>query len=149
MKLTNDEIFKVVAMYWGCECSVPKIHSKNNKREISETDRWIQTSWLNTDTEVDIHLLLTPLAKITDEHAIKVAKINGVRTDNPLLVGKSMIHWLAEKGTNRDVNFEVYQQLILWGYAIPLWFGIDHWANGKTAIELEVAIDKTLKPITS
>lgn len=36
----------------------------------------------------------------------------------------------------------VYQYLIQQGYAVPLFFGVDHWANGKTAIELGIAIEK-------
>lgn len=37
----------------------------------------------------------------------------------------------------------VFQELIRLGYAVALHFGVDHWANGKTAIELGIAINKT------
>lgn len=29
------------------------------------------------------------------------------------------------------------------GFAVPLFFGLGHWADGKNAIELNIAIDKT------
>jgi hypothetical protein len=38
----------------------------------------------------------------------------------------------------------IWQQLIHWGYAVPLQIEPGHPANGKTAIELGIAIDKTL-----
>ena len=39
----------------------------------------------------------------------------------------------------RQIPYEAYQYLIQQGYAVPLFFGISHWANGKTAIELGIA----------
>lgn len=44
-------------------------------------------------------------------------------------------------GYERQV-FHAYQYLIQQGYAVPLFFGVNHWANGKTAIELNIAINK-------
>ncbi len=46
----------------------------------------------------------------------------------------------------------IYQYLMKQGYAVPLYFGPDHWANGKTALELEIAkqaeeVDNPLKTI--
>ena len=41
-----------------------------------------------------------------------------------------------------QMPYEAYQYLIQQGYAVPLFFGIDHWANGKTAIELGIAESK-------
>lgn len=42
-----------------------------------------------------------------------------------------------------SVNHYYQQWYFMKGYAVPLFFGIDHWANGKTAIELGIALDKT------
>ena len=42
----------------------------------------------------------------------------------------------------RQIPYEAYQYLIQQRYAVPLWFGIGHWANGKTAIELGIAESK-------
>jgi hypothetical protein len=133
-KLINQEIAKVFAMYFGQECYMLTVHNEYKPFRVDG-------AVLQLIGEIKYFIILTPLDKITDEHAIEVGRINGVPTYSFLLVGKSMTHWLAEKGTNRDVRFEIYQQLIIWGYAVPLWFEIDHWANGKTAIELGLAID--------
>lgn len=37
----------------------------------------------------------------------------------------------------------IFQYLKSKGYDVPLWFGIDHPCNGMTAIQLNIAIDKT------
>lgn len=37
---------------------------------------------------------------------------------------------------------QVFEFLKLKSYALPLFFGVGHWANGKTAIELGIAIEK-------
>jgi hypothetical protein len=49
-----------------------------------------------------------------------------------------------EYGTTIKMDYEAYRHLIQQGYSVPLFFGINHWANGKTAIELKIATDKTL-----
>jgi hypothetical protein len=41
------------------------------------------------------------------------------------------------------LTYEPRELLIKKGYAVPLFFGSNHWANGKNAIELNIAIDKT------
>ena len=38
----------------------------------------------------------------------------------------------------------VHQYLISKGYDVPLFFTPDHWANCKTAIELNIAIENNL-----
>jgi hypothetical protein len=42
-----------------------------------------------------------------------------------------------------EMPFFAYQYLIQKGYDVPLFFGIDHWANGKTSIELGIGVDIT------
>jgi hypothetical protein len=37
----------------------------------------------------------------------------------------------------------IYQYLIQQGYAVPLFYGVGHPMNGKTAIELGLALDAT------
>jgi hypothetical protein len=144
-KLSNDEIARVFAMYSNSNVIVPKEYW---------VDEWMQNKYpddlilpiraidfvyagvqLNSDDDPefsfevnDIKLLLTPLEKISDEHAGKLEKMED--TD----YGEFM---------NRSIESDRFQQLIIWGYAVPLFFGIDHWANSKTAIELGIAIDKT------
>lgn len=52
-------------------------------------------------------------------------------------------HYIENELGNCTKAHYVFQYLISKGYAVPLFFGIDHWANGKTAIELGIAIDNT------
>jgi len=43
-----------------------------------------------------------------------------------------------------QMNYDAYQYLISKGYAVPLFFEPNHWANGKNAIELRLAVDAKL-----
>lgn len=121
----------------------------------------------------EIKLLLTPLSSITDEDAIKVAELirnckytektkvitdgnqTSVYSSEIVLNDKSVgfryrttiyddcfIRIEAGKPTS-IMNYEAYQYLISKCYALPLFFAPDHWANGYTAIELGIAIDKS------
>jgi hypothetical protein len=91
-------------------------------------------------------LLLTPLSKVTDEHAIEVSDF----WDNIFL--RSSWATLEEKAHfgkyivisgKYNERWELREYLRITGHAIPLFFGINHPCNGKTAIELGIAIDKT------
>jgi hypothetical protein len=148
--LTNEEIARVLAMYYGCEYKKRDAYMEMNAF-------WLYNEvWENRydDDLRNCKLLLTPLSEITDEDAIEVAKIlypKSPITDSGMKgSGKTAIMWLFhyKDSLTRSVNYglsilEVYQYLIQKGYAVPLFFGIDHPANGKTAIELGIAIDKT------
>lgn len=121
--LTNEEIARVFAMYLGQKC----------------TD-WVNivtyNAWLLHMCRFDLKLLLTPLELISDEDAIEVAKMC-------MLPDATKFH-TPEYGRTflDDFNWETYQYLISKGYAVPLFFVPSHWANGKTAIELGIAIKK-------
>lgn len=116
-------------------------------------------------------LHLAALGKITDEHAIELAngvfdiiyylgqgatkkdiktvtksmiKANYLKNVNPFIdaiSGKPGCGWY--EGSAEKLLF-AREYLISKGYAVPLWFGIDHWANGQTAIQLGIAIESGL-----
>ena len=92
----------------------------------------------------NFQLLLTPLASITDEHAIEVAKMEYTEDDLPRT--DTNRSYTGYGIISRKFNSEIFQQLIIWGYAVPLYFGLNHRANGKTAIELNLAISKPHQP---
>jgi hypothetical protein len=113
---------------------------------------------------INCKLLLTPLCKITDEDAIEVAKINGMV--NAKVVRKVLyivltddshciyIHYngrLQYSKNGQLMGLEYYdfimQFLIQRGYAVPLFIAPNHPDNGKTAIELGIAIDKTKESV--
>lgn len=94
-------------------------------------------------------ILLTPLAAITEEDIMEIGKMRGLdeeyfadrKTD---AIGLTKLLFIEEiyKIKCSHSGLDIYQYLISKGYAIPLWFGIDHWANSKTALELGIGINK-------
>jgi len=111
-----------------------------------------------------VKLLLTPLSKITDEHGLElmlieykgytdrceILKIN--RRHNIVEISFRYIHpdhnnadGYSYSGyafsTTTAMMAERFQYLISKGYAVPLFFGLNHWANGKSPIELGLAIE--------
>lgn len=158
MKLTNEEIAKVFAMYIGSEVFDDYENRKTVLVGIRKNDIFIQFRSLVSSRDIDLNeckLLLTPLSKITDEHASEIVKILRIQEDEGGFdtSGIAIKNCLIKDGFNAIELFsfyggvsDVYQYLISKGYAVPLWFGIDHWANGKTAIELEIALNLTLQP---
>jgi hypothetical protein len=150
MTLTPEEIAKVLRMYYGCECET--IAPDGIPHQIHET---INYYWLDRSARDGTVLkpFLRPLSAITDEDAIEVAKI--LRSPhavyhlsdpkNMIESAKYWIQWgLIAVFTNNGVaNHFAYQYLISKSYAVPLFFSPGHWANGKDAIALGIAIDKS------
>lgn len=103
-------------------------------------------------------LLLTPLEKINDEECLFISSV--VYTGKtPLKERVSMgRHYVEYNFLNKPKNGSIstildrefgvkeaiiiYQYLFSKGYIIPLFFSPNHPANGKTAIELGLAMDK-------
>lgn len=155
--LTKEEIAKVFAMYMDAKVRVCLYGYTTNINAISKGLISLDNSPTNnrptafvSQSVWGIRLLLRPLSAITDEDAIEVAKLS-LFTGNPeayVKVGKDIIERVInyKSYTHRRMVFcpEQYLFLISKGYAVPLFFAPNHWANGKTAIELGIAIDNTL-----
>lgn len=132
MELTKEEIAKVFAMYLGCKVKCSKsgaLADVYSPYACADYGYW--------------QLLLTPLSEITDEHAVEVARAfnsisKNIDDKSASEYGKSVVEVCMQ-----DVN--TYCHLISKGYDVPIWFGINHWANGKTAIELGIAISNQKK----
>lgn len=129
-KLTNEEIARVFAMYWG---NVSFENGIGGHCILSLTD--VNDIGLG---RISGKLLLTPLPNISDEHAIEVAKTmpEGYGKINALSGKNWLEFWMP------NLPYSLHRQLILWGYAVPIYFGVNHWANSKTAIELGIAKEK-------
>jgi hypothetical protein len=100
----------------------------------------------------DVIMELKDLSQISDEDAVEVAKIvqgenfydSWMKDGGLVFHGKRFI----QRTFNREDNpmqytlhgIQIFQFLISRGYAVPLWFGIDHPCNGMTAITLGLAI---------
>jgi hypothetical protein len=142
-KLTNEEIARVFAMYFG-----QKYVYKNEFGRFGERVKF--DYHIHKNINQDAKLVLTPLSSITDEDAECIAHICNFNEktlemykynsfENLSDIGRRIIEYgFNTHGIFYNVNDFNYQ-LIIWGYSVPLYFGLNHWANGKTAIELGIA----------
>jgi hypothetical protein len=157
-QLSNKEIARVFAMYLGC-----KIVYQQNHSLVFKVSGIVIENIIDENLETpDRLLLLTPLSKITDEHAIEVAQLVPFSSNSPnLKTYKTDYEYCMHiKLTPDSIGFRyreykisleklclenstVFQYLVQQSYAVPLFFGINHPCNGKDAITLGVAIDKT------
>lgn len=143
-QLTHEEEAKVFAAHLPCMvlCGMQIGWRLSQKTYPANLHFYVENRHRN------LKLLLTPLSDITDEHAIEVGKIIGYRFDKSRPgVYQRAVEDSRKIATNvyslvrgSESIISIYLYLISKGYAVPLWFGIDHWANGMTAIELKIAI---------
>lgn len=145
IQLTNEEIARIFAMY------MPKkiIHSGGSAWSYPQFRILFGWSSIDVDDLVfdidECHFEATPLNKISDEDAIEIWKIaNHYPSNEPEIewAKKSVFVEVINKNWHKIRN-DIYQYLVQKGYAVALFFGINHPLNGKTAIELGIAIDKT------
>lgn len=173
MELTTQEIARVFAMYLGSpykryEPGEPKDYDYLfvGAAVLVELLSPTYPSHL-----YERKLLLTPLEQITDEDAVEVAKIfrSDILWDNvsvepycvkikgalngehqcTLTVWHDMdFEFKWDDGTHtmqpdNNYSYKLRELLISRSYSVPLFFGIDHWANGMDAIQLGIAVAKT------
>lgn len=180
MKLTKYETQKIFAMYWGqyiIKVCRPEWDGKDLREvdsitmesdafkdfilclipisEISDTDA-IKVAELINDkkyTEGEIFKVVREGAKIS-VYSSEVKHIDtpsfGFRYETKLYTDG----YAVKMGTSvptYQMPYEAHQYLIQNGYNVPLFLGLDHWANGKTPIELGIAINNQpntqVKPI--
>lgn len=149
-ELTNEQIARVFAMYLGQHLLMSdEPYYYTRKLDVQIID----------GKSIDIHeavtygkkLLLTPLSSTSDEHLEEISQIMGCEkhltyqfiTDFFILLGNDEMPF-DESGITWNMLsvFYVTQYLIQKGYAVPLFIEPNHPLNGKTAIELGLAITK-------
>ncbi|MES2620205.1 MAG: hypothetical protein V4615_05065 [Bacteroidota bacterium] len=141
MKLTNEQIARVFGMYLGCEMVHGRFHGHMEVIKGTGQFRATCSDWWEDVSDNKYKLVLIPLSSITDEDAIEVAKIHGSYSfDGRTFKVRGFKDWLNSGG---NIRYNMYQYLIQQGYAVPLFIAPNHPANGKTAIELGLAIEKT------
>lgn len=171
IELTNAEIIRVFAMYMPCKVHVPKenywtsVATKNKYPndgtedlqgiDCREDGGMVTTSFPDAGFMLfypdEIKLLLTPLSSISDEHAIEVAKIAALydygdetAIKDAIKDGRLIAHHLIKRNPFLEAPYAfVYLYLLSQSYAVPLFFAPNHPTNGKNAIDLNLAIDKT------
>lgn len=159
--LTREETAKAISLYLYANvhyrdytyCVSDEDYEKENNHELNYlrvlTPSTLTTSYSGSIVSRDvskIKLLLTPLSAITDEHAVEVAKMYGgvrLKIDQDgfiqVIDENNMVpRWFIIS----TIPVELYMYLISKSYEVPLFFGIDHPCNGKTAIECGIAIIK-------
>lgn len=146
-------------MYYGCQ-ALEYVDGKGYPFEspADVIDRVV-------NTEADVQIFLRPLSAITDEDAIEVFKMNGSpRNLEALELKRETSIYLRYRYMPEDTAYankdgycysgnaiffdrikdrDIHQFLVQRGYAVPLFIAPGHPDNGKTAIELGLAIDAT------
>jgi hypothetical protein len=155
MKLTNEEIARVFAMYWDCPMirtsyGTPEkgniLSYTANKLDVIPKVMQYSTCYFDNDKQWHYKLLLTPLSDISDEHAIECFSLIyptvGNIADGLRKLQVETISGRLNYELSIDLNWKMFvrEYLISKGYAVPLFFGINRWANGKDAIELGLAL---------
>jgi hypothetical protein len=148
--LTNEQKARILAVYLGCETNYGKLVGVCNWAAYTEmNDGTIQSGSLE-----NLSLSLTPLSAISDKHINDVADIINVRTDKglkdmgiPFTRKGFVLEWLLKENNFTTTNIWkhnlAFQYLIQKGYAVPTFIEVGHPLNGKTPIELGIAIDST------
>lgn len=146
--LTREQKARVFAMYFGANNEII-----NPETELRYRVTLYQLSSLR-GFEHEYKLLLSDLASISDQDALELCcNLKHKRIiENPVV--KHLEGGVSISNISGGVSFfwhdlKWYERefLIMKGYAVPLFFSPDHPYNGKTAIELGIALDK-MKPIT-
>lgn len=143
--LTNEQIARVLNLHSGCEIALYYEDDRTTpyerfilKAAYEECDcLFIIEDGAHSYQPNLFNLFLTPLSAISDEDFTICAKMQF-----PL---KKKVDAEEMFNQEHEMNFRplVFQYLIQRGYAVPLFIVPNHPDNGKTAIELGLAIDKT------
>jgi len=146
--LTKEQTARVFALYMPCMVQYAErgttgtyaLQGVSISEEMGLFEWDDDSDWWNLS---DAKLMLKPLSSLTDEHAVEVAKIIGLKKESRNEVPIDAA-WL-EKERNQlmvavegfptvpfdidDINFEAADKLREWGYAIP-YLGQDLYAAG-------------------
>lgn len=189
MKLTNEEKAKVLSMYTDCQTKGGDIiqycgNTPDFKNPVVYYPKEATMLWCEWH---QIVARTIPLAKISCEDAIEVAKIacgtqyidieDVMFCNQPTVKEHHTIYQIKFKAfevikhiddkpkefmiyvnswgtinmyvdghlSNNRYDCFIWQYLISKGYAVPIYFSPNHEANGKDAIQLGIAIDKTIQ----
>lgn len=144
VQLSNHEIAQVFCYYPNAKIINPKypdtqILYRNTMMDWFFSSAHARKAANYWDTRM---LLLTPVGKISDETArLVVLTLFGTcrNTSDDFKFGREKI----ENGIHEQ-NWFIRELLRLTNHDLPLWFGVGNENNGKTAIELGIALDEDL-----
>lgn len=136
MQLTNEQKLKIFMLYAGNKYTP----YADSGAFFPIEARSIHKIELILDMGSEPLICLWSLQDISDEDAIEVAKMMDWYSDDFNITEFKKVFCYR---TINDVRYYVHQYLIQRGYAVPLFIEPNHPANGRTAIELNLAIDKS------
>lgn len=150
-QLTTDQIARILTMYMPCEAIVAKSPSYPNPAAGILNYIDLRDNSVSISTEEGYYLCdpkgcriyLTPVTAISDEHIVELAKISGWDIEEVIRMPNSYKKVTQSYLRSESLHYRGYLFLVYHGYAVPLFFDVSHPDNGKTAIELGIAIDKT------
>ncbi|SRR6266568_8900523 len=126
-KLTNQEILKVFALYIGCPCAIfddYKSPEEWSPAEIEGVDIIAETVICERCNFLprQVKLIIKPL-DVYGKDEVKTRLIKFIMDHRTLYSCMNIVQYMLNEC-----------------YDLPLCFGPDHWGNGKTVFDLELAI---------
>lgn len=146
--LSEGQIKMVVAMYFGQRVFCWNKGSYSNKKGGPEERLDVITERIIKTYLPDGRLYLIPLSALSREDAVEIWKIEGFtgpRMGMKLYVSKDGELKIKFGDYNAPVHQQTFHYLVQKGYAVPLFFGVNHPNNGKNAKQLGLAIYKKTK----
>lgn len=163
MKLTDNEKAMVFMQYPGVQMMLTKSGRKAvnngvilkpfsiNAQMLSNTGKSLTQDKLYDVYEIwPWRLLLKPFRQIVNNEDDFLAICQMLKLGNDERYNRELLFSLfLNVGTpmlfyKYQIYFAAFRQLQLMGYDMPLYLGMPgHWANGKTAIKLNLAVDAT------
>ena len=153
--LTQLQIFQIFSQYNGAQVAIRYNPDGNAGMQVDSivgvSMHGVQTSNGYLEEFKNVSLLLIPAKDIRNDHALIIADILGVRLNKDGQIEK--IKWWIENKYRHTGFFTflkispivisfAFDQLKRWGYIVPLFIETGNPDNGKTAIELGLAIEK-------
>lgn len=137
----DEQIAQVQLMYYPC-------YGYSKSTGIVKLSAGLLYLILGT---LEYALVLTNLRHITDDDIAEVMKLEGydIRAYHSIVPEGIQIQTAERVGKTNGLDcitwsglkYQTYLYLVRQHYAVPLWFGIEHADNGKTAIEMDIGED--------
>lgn len=153
-KLSNEEIARVFAMYPGARVINPRFPDSGVSYDLTMAG-WFGGSYFNKHREDcwDNRVLqLHDLEQISDASVTDLAKILKFSENELESAKREVVHVILSSYSLADFCgpypniysqniHHCYEYLKTKFHSVPLFFGAGHWANGKNAVQLNIAVN--------
>ena len=165
-ELTTEEKAKIYSMYLGCDIEP----MKSTAGGFTINHNYLTIDNIAHTLACEKKLKLKQFEKISDYDLIEFIKILDEREFDEYVIKRNLFHnpmirvkvanchsafdfeinsnfsvryCRCGSFSNYPITYEAFIYLISNGYDVPLFFAPDHWANGKTATDLGIAITQS------